>query len=170
MKKALLFVLSVFLFATPCFAGDDDILARIEALEQQVADLQAQIDALSGISSNTTTDESSPAPGESITLEVGTWVVGDDIPAGKYNITCSNDAGAMIYVYKSLDDKLNDELFSDIYSVTSEAAKAAFADLYDDNPSADVLLDSMNTVVYNVYLIDGQCLKIDGSAATFTCP
>ena len=161
MKKLIILVSAAFLFATPAFASDEDVLARIEALEQRVT-------ALENMLSSSDETETPLTTGEVITLDVGTWIVGDDISAGKYNLTCANDAGSVCYVYKSLDDKLNDEIWADMYSVSTEAYKNMYAESFKDSDSLDVMLDMIQTIIYNVYLQDGQCVVIEGAPMTFT--
>lgn len=161
MKKLIILVSAAFLFATPAFASDEDVLARIEALEQRVT-------ALENMLSSSDETETPLTTGEVITLDVGTWIVGNDISAGKYNLTCANDAGSVCYVYKSLDDKLNDEIWADMYSVSTEAYKNMYAESFKDSDSLDVMLDMIQTIIYNVYLQDGQCVVIEGAPMTFT--
>ena len=162
MKKMIAFVTAVVIALLPMTVHAEDLEARISALEERVAVLEALI---LGESSEQETEVST---GESVTLEVGTWVVGEDIPAGKYNLTCTNDAGSVCYVYASLDDKLKDEFYKDFYSVSTEAYKKQYAELFSDDENINVILDSLQTVIYNVYLQDGQCLVIDGASMTFT--
>lgn len=162
MKKLIVAVTAALLFCTvPVYADDADLLARIEALEERVTALEALLSSSSGSAETVQT-------GEPVTLEVGTWIVGEDIPAGKYNLTCATDAGAMCTVYKSLEDKLNQTGMTDLYSISTEAYKEMYASLFDDDEGLSATLDSLQTEIFNAYISDGQCLEIEGGSITFT--
>lgn len=165
MKKVItLCLIAAIVAAIPAYAGDEDLLARIEALEERVAALEAlHAGSIQGDQAQTAV-----ATGDPITLEVGTWIVGEDIPAGRYNLTSATDAGAQCMVYKSLDEKMNDGIFDDYYSVSTDAYKEMYASLFEDQEGLSATLDSMPTEIFNVYLSDGQCLEIEGSALIFS--
>lgn len=159
MKKlSLALVIATLSMSLTVYGGDAELLSRIKALEERVARLEVLV---SGPESKTTTAQSEAE--DAITLNPGTWIVGEDIPAGRYNLTSSSDGGAMCYVYESLDDKLSGELWDDFYSLSTEAYLEQYKDMFDSS-----ILDSLVTEVFNVYMLDGQCIEIEGSAMVFT--
>lgn len=158
MKKVIIFFLAVAIVGTiPVYAGEEDLIARIEMLEERIARLEELLEDGSQAKSETAAAE------ESVTLGVGTWLVGEDIHAGRYNLTSGTDAGSICTIYKSLDEKLDGGFMTDFYSVTTETYLESAKDIFDSS-----ILDGMQTEIFNVYLQDGQCLEIEGSPMIFT--
>lgn len=151
MKRLVAVLLASTLLTTPVCA--EDLEARVEALEQRVAALEQLLSV------------QAPEEAEQTTLAVGTWIVGEDINAGKYNLTC-DEGSTVCYVYKSLDDKLNDEVWDEIYSASSQAFIDAVAETMPE--LTEQLASMYSTEVFNIYLTDGQCIEVEGSAAVFT--
>ena len=54
-------------------------------------------------------------------------------------------------------------MVNDFYSLSTEAYLEQYKDMFDSS-----ILDSLVTEVFNVYMLDGQCIEIEGSAMVFT--
>jgi len=168
MKKLVTMLLvGCVSIGTVTFASDTDLEARVAALEERVAALEALLGA-SGTDSAETPAESqeATAAAEEVTLGIGTWIVGEDIVSGKYNLT-SPDGTAGIKIYKSYDDRINDEIWIENYDITSQAyLDALLAAAGGEN---EELYRSMYpTLASNVRLEDGFCLYIEDASVTFT--
>lgn len=165
MKKKLVTIfticaLSCTAFSFPVYAEDSDA-SRIEALEQKVTELEQRIAALEGFFSNSD-DTDSVVSGSEEVLNPGVYVVGEDIPAGKYSFHITDGVG-MIEAYGSYDAyKANDYNDYECYGAASET--------YKDSLDSD--LESLNALyssdIGNIPLQNGMCLNINGVTASYT--
>lgn len=83
-------------------------------------------------------------------LSAGTFIIGEDIPSGKYDFI-ANTGSSQIYIYKSYDDFKDSEYsFTQTYNLGAEGSTGleSLPDLYSKTAS-------------NVRLSDGECLVIN---------
>ncbi len=167
MKHKMLFVTSALclLLSVPALGSESDLEARVAALEARVAELEA---ILSGSSAGTVEDGSpSLAPAtEPITLGTGTWIVGEDIPAGKYNIVCEDGYGS-VKLYNDYETrKAKDYDYFESYLLMSESyLEITRSQLGDDFASS--LMGMYTFEVNNVRLEDGNCIYNDSVTVDF---
>lgn len=165
MKKRLITILSICAlsgtsFSIPVFAETDDS-SRIEALEQKVAELEQRIAALEGFLNNTENPESFVASQEG-TLEPGVYIVGEDIPEGKYTFSITRGEGSLL-VYADYSTYKSGDRFDayEIYDVASQN----YIDQYKDMMEA--YAESLSTEVGNVRLENGECLNVDSVTVSY---
>lgn len=156
-KKIFISMLSASLFLSPAcvYAAEQTDAERIALLEQKIVELEQRIVALEG--------KNQPAEHAKITdegiLNQGIYIVGEDIPAGKYCFTAKSGIG-VIYTYKSYDLYQQDEYsFNEMYQI----APQEFLDGFSDNKDLGFIASSISTSVDNVRLTDGMCLKTDAT-------
>ena len=159
MKKRLLIgIAASIMMALPVHADEAELLARIEALELRVAQLEALLGA-GDVSSEVQQDISA---GEAIELETGTWIVGEDIPAGKYDMTCTSGAGS-VYFYNSYEEMKTEKYsFTETYYMGSEAQRIRFKD------SEEKYYSIFTRIVNNIRLEDGNCVNSEAPAILLT--
>ena len=167
MKKLIVSVVTaMMMFSSVAMASDADYEARIADLERRVAALEEKL----GISSQEeaqTEAASLPAATEPVSLGIGTWIVGEDIPAGKYNLT-SPDGTSYIKIYKSYDDRAAEEYsYFEDYSVTSQAYLDALLEA-SGGENKELYTSMYPTTASNIRLEDGYCLYIEEATADFT--
>ena len=159
MKKAIAIGLILAITASvPAFAGEDELIARIEELEERVSALETLLGG--------SAEQMQPATDE-ITLSSGTYIIGEDMPAGKYNLSCA-DGTSEIKFYNDYQSRKSDEYsYFENYNMASQAYIDYITDTlgeeYVQNLSA-----LYATVVNNVRLEEPNCIYIDGSNVTFT--
>ena len=160
MKKLLpICVLACALTAFPAMADEAELLARIEALEQRVAQLEAMI----GVSaeSEVLVQEAPAQNNGAIELAAGTWVVGEDIPAGKYNLTCSSGSGSVCF-YGSLEQKERERYDYDYeYFMGSQEEIKEKAEKYN-------ITNMYTAEVNNIRLEEGNCIYSEAAAILLT--
>ena len=156
MKRRLVIALAIlFCRSMTAFGSESDLEARITALEERVAALEMQLG--SGLESIPTT------AGNVITLGVGNWIVGEDIDAGKYNITCPSGIGS-VEIYESLDEEESEGHFKDLFVVYSPSE----IDMMKEFLGSDNISEGMYpTIINNIYFNDGYCLKIENATLGF---
>lgn len=169
MKKKIMaaLLLSSLMMAIPARADEAELLARIEALEQRVA----QLEQMMGIGEDIEEEITEALPTKdtaAVELTIGNWMVGEDIAAGKYNLTAASDVVTFCSVYKDLDARLNHTGFLDFYTVASEGFLDDYVESLGNTEEALAWRETQTTVIYNVYLQDGQCIEIENGPAAFT--
>lgn len=158
MKKMIIFVLALLMFAAPVKADEAELLARIEALELRVSQLEALLSE-GDVSAEEQQDVSAR---DGIELETGTWIVGEDIPAGKYDMTCTSGAGS-VYFYNSYEEmKAEKYSFTETYYMGSEAQRIRFKD------SEEKYYSIFTRIVNNIRLEDGNCVNSEAPAILLT--
>ena len=166
MKRIIVATLSaVIMLSSAVFASDADYEARIAALERRVAILEEKL----GITSDggLQSEESLPAATDTVSLGIGTWIVGEDIPAGKYDLT-SPDGTAFVKIYKSYEDRVNEEYsYFESYDVTSQAYIDALLEA-SGGENAELYASLYHPSASNIRLEDGYCLYIEEATADFT--
>lgn len=87
------------------------------------------------------------------TLTAGVWIVGEDIPEGKYTFNATNGVGTIeIYgTYESYEDNEYDWIVYETLAVITENSSDIFKEIYSSFPSS-----------YRAVLKDGQCVVISG--------
>lgn len=162
MKKAVTMgIILAIVSAVPVFAGEEDLLARISALEERVAVLESMLD----VSSEQT--EALPPAADALTLSAGTYIVGEDIPAGKYNLTCNSGSGS-VKIYDNYETRRSgDYNYFEDYTICSQE--------YMDYIGSALGEDYLQTVASlytleakNVRLEAPNCVFIDGTNIIFT--
>ena len=159
MKKRIIFVLALLMFAVPVEADEAELLARIEALELRVS----QLEELLGANLCTVEPAETPASSSygSIELAAGTWVVGEDLPAGKYNLTCSSGSGSVCF-YKSLEQKERERFDYDYeYFMGSQEEIDEKAEKYN-------ITNFYTAEVNNIRLEDGNCIYSEAPTIVLT--
>lgn len=166
MKKRLITILSIcalssIAFSFPVHAETDDS-TRIEALEQKVSELEQRIATLEGLLSNSNNSENIVASSEG-TLEPGVYIVGEDIPEGKYTFSITRGEGSLL-VYADYSTYKSGDRFDayEIYDVASQN----YIDQYKDMMEA--YAESLSTEVGNVRLENGECLNVDAVTVSYT--
>lgn len=160
MKKRLIATILIgILMTTPAMADEAELLARIEALEQRVEQLEQML----GIGDQTAETQAEIAStGETITLATGTWIVGEDLPAGTYDMICTSGAGS-VYFYNSYEDKENEKYsFTETYYMGSEAQRIRFGD------SEEAYYGMFTKIVNNIHLEDGNCIYTEAPEIELT--
>jgi hypothetical protein len=166
MKKLIVSVVTAtMMFSSVAMASDADYEARIAELEHRVAVIEEKLGITSDV--ETQIEESIPAATNTVSLGIGTWIVGEDIPAGKYNLT-SPDGTAYVKIYKSYDDRISDEhSFIESYNVTSQAYIDALLEA-SGGENAELYSSLYHPSASNIRLEDGFCLYIEDATADFT--
>lgn len=166
MKKLVVsIIVATMMLSSVAMAADADYEARIAELERRVAALEEKLGIASQEGSQAA--ETLPAATEPVLLGVGTWIVGEDIPAGKYNLT-SPDGTAYVKIYKSYDDRISDEYdYFESYDVTSQDYIDALLDA-SGGENAELYASLYNPSASNIRLEDGFCLFIEDATAEFT--
>ena len=165
MKKIIIVLLATIIMTATVNA--DETEDRIADLERRVAELERIVAELTGGSDAA---EVVLPTGEPIELGTGTWIVGEDIPEGKYNLTC--DSGyATVYFYPSLQSRQDEEYsFTEMYLIASDAflesARSTYAE-YSTEDAIDSLLSMYATTINNVYVYDGNCIYVENGSCTF---
>lgn len=136
--------------------SDTDLSARIEELEQRICALEEIVSRLDKAS---TTESPVVQTGDAVTLATGTWIVGEDISAGKYNITCPSGE-VSLKLYDSYEiRKQKDYSYFERYNISSQS--------YYDEMKA-LLGESVSTIysvqANNVRLENGNCIFSEGTA------
>lgn len=138
MRKKILLPLCAAL----CLAGvatasagstGSDLQAQYDELLEKYNTLQAEYDELLGKYNALIPDES-----ESFELSTGTYVVGEDIQAGKYNVSVLSGYGR-VEIWESLEEYRKNGNWIESYYVSS-----------DDGDT-----------ISNMRLYDGECLTVD---------
>ena len=162
MKKILIAMAAMAAMTMPVRADEAELLARIEALELRVAQLEALI--IGGNEEITEQEVTGSEAIDTFTLNTGTWIVGDDFPSGKYNITCISGAG-MIYFYNSYEDRKNNPyLARESYYLSTQGLIDELADFYG---SDDLIAGIYKTEINNIRLSDGDCVHVEASSVQF---
>lgn len=171
MKKciALLTACVVVACSFPAYASSIDMEQKIEELEQRIVILEQML----GVSPEETPSEtpSSETAGqttaEAITLGVGTWIVGEDLAPGKYNLTCPSGY-SYIKIYNSYEDrKLKDYSYIESYMMANEDyLNEAFSYLDEDAIKTYEAFYSYD--VSNVRLDNDMCIYIENGSIDFT--
>jgi hypothetical protein len=88
---------------------------------------------------------------EPFELSTGTYVIGEDLQAGKYDIKAVKGS-AVLYIYKSLDEYEKGKSYSydESYALATE-----------DSSAMEYWPESYSTSATNVRLKEGKCLVID---------
>lgn len=152
MKKLLIAVAAMAAMAMPARADEAELLARIEALEQRVAQLEATI--AGGEASQEAITEDGNAD-ETITLGTGTWIVGQDVPPGKYKITCISGLG-MLHFYTSYEERKENEYNS--YEDHLMCGTNVFDEMANSPYDTDTIMSMYTSEINNVLLEDGYCI------------
>ena len=161
-----------FALSTACLVFSCSLFCNASelSLEQRVSDLEQRIEILEqmlGVSTEEITQNDTEAPNDvtpaadAIALSTGTWIVGEDIAPGKYNLTCPTGS-TTVYLYNSYEEKRED-----IYNCTEmyNMASESYIQSSVSSASEDLayLYESIySTLVSNVRLDDGMCIYIDG--------
>ena len=157
MKRGLSIVLAaLFCMSMTVFGSESDLEARIAALEERVAALELQI--------GTQSDNVTEPNGNMVTLGVGNWIVGDDIEAGKYNITCPSGIGS-VEIYESLEEEEAEGHFKDLFVVYSPSEIDNMKEFLGEDSISEGMYP---TVINNIYFNDGYCLKIENATLGFS--
>lgn len=165
MKKRLITILSIcalssIAFSFPVHAETDDS-TRIEALEQKVAELEQRIATLEGLLSNSNNSENIVASSEG-TLEPGAYIVGEDIPEGKYSFSVIRGEGELLLFLDYNTYKTGDRF--DAFE-SYDMASQEYINQYQDTMTA--YAESLSTEVGNVHLESGDCLNVDGVTLSY---
>lgn len=159
MKKAIAIGLILAITASvPVYAGEDELIARIEALEERVSALETLLGG---------STEQIPTATDEITLSSGTYIIGEDMPAGKYNLSCA-DGTSEINFYNDYQSRKSDEYsYFEHYNLASQAyidyMTITLGEAYVQNLSS-----LYTTEVNNIRLEEPNCIYIDGSSVIFT--
>ena len=87
---------------------------------------------------------------ESILLSAGTYVVGEDIEAGKYDIVAVEGSGTLYY-YKSLADYQDDEIWRDYLHLASKESRE----------KNKYISEAYSNMCSNQRFVDGECIIIE---------
>ena len=158
MKKLLIAMAAMAAMVMPARADEAELLARIEALEQRVAQLEALI-----VGGKTIPESSTEQITEvkEITLATGTWIVGEDLPAGKYYVECTSGYGSVLF-YSSLEARQSDEYnYFEGNVLVSKALSEKLGEQSEDGTSTHI------TEINNVRLEDGNCIYTDAPTVMF---
>jgi len=104
------------------------------------------------------TEEETVQVPDTVTLTPGTYIVGEDLPAGKYDMECVSGLGT-VDLYKDYETRMTKDYDTiETYLMTTEAYFDAV-----DIPGYDMsTLKSLYTFsVKNVRLADGNCIYVD---------
>lgn len=164
MKKLLIAMAAMAAMAMPARADEAELLARIEALEQRVTQLETLISGSEEVIEGETDAANQQA--SVITLGSGNWIVGEDIPAGVYNLTSDSYLGGYLWIYKDISERVNGGFALEFYTVPGQASVEEYKEDLDGNDYSS-MDDTVYTTISNIYILGEQCLKIDGSV-TFT--
>lgn len=167
MKKRLVALLAaVMVCAAPyaVHAEAVDLEARVAALEARVAALEA---LLGGSVEESPLEEEMPAATEAITLAAGTYIVGEDLPAGKYKITCA-DGTSEVKIYNDYETRKRSEYgYFEDYDLCTQSyldyLSSIMGEAYLQTLAAIYTLEANN-----VRLEAPNCIFIDGSSLVFT--
>lgn len=169
MKKSFVItLLIVSIMAIPVLANETE--DRIAALEAKVIELEARISALEGNDAEKieTQDENSEmTTTDSITLTTGTWIVGEDLPAGKYNLA-SPDGESHIKMYDNYDArKAREYSYFEDYTLVNQEYLDSVINMFGE--SYINTISGLYTVqANNVRLEDNNCIYIEGPGVLFT--
>lgn len=156
----------ILALSTPAIASESELLIRIEALEERISVLESLLGISDVQQEETESAEIVESAGTNITLGTGTWIVGEDIPAGKYKIVCQ-DGTSTIKIYNSYEDRVNKSYsyVEDYMMSNEEYIERTFSMLGEDTVNTYKSLYVFE--VNNVYLSDGMCLYIDSGSLDF---
>lgn len=170
MKKVITIgLILAIMAAAPARAADEDLLRRIDDLEERVSLLEILVGVdLPG--ENTQAEADQPDQSDQVVLAVGTWIVGEDFPAGKYTVTCTDGSG-MLYFYNSYEDrKENEYSYSETYYMGSSAFVESVVKTYENlgSDGLEAIKSMYTTEINNVRLEDGNCIYSEASELTLT--
>lgn len=170
-KKIIALLMSATLFVAPnCVYAKSDA-ERIAELEERVAKLERdfetlikiidieidrleeKIDGTSGSQESVAEDVASD--GQS--LSPGVYVVGEDIPSGKYSFSVISGVGEM-KLYNSYDEYRNDSGW-DCFEDYSLASQKYIDELNQE--TGEMMSALYSSTAGNVKLEDGMCISID---------
>lgn len=148
MRKLLIALVSVALMAVPVRADEAELLARIEALEQRVAQLEQLIGP------NKSASVSKDASGSTI-FELGAYVCGEDFDPGKYDIIAISGHGT-VKIYDSYEDYNNSHYHHKDFDLIDQA-------FLDDETHMmhDYYVQFYSVRANNIKLDECECLVID---------
>ena len=179
MKKTLILfmtVIAMLAMSVVVLADDQDLISRIEALEKEnkllkervyrlessvfEEEIKGMVDAINGWES-----ESEEETG--VTLYSGTYVVGEDLDAGKYNIKIEDGVGTM-YIFPSYDIYVSSnkgllEALSYQYVASDEYIQGL-----KDSEYISTMASIYTSNISNIRLTDGVCVVLDTVTATFS--
>lgn len=122
-----------------------------QEMQEIIAELGKRVSALEELLNCASIEQSVSdyTSGEIITLGSGMYVVGEDIPDGKYDILTTSGAGT-IYVYKSFESYDNDEIWGKYFQVAAEGTRQIekYSDMY-------------SVSISNLRLTSGKCMVIE---------
>ena len=119
-----------------------DKVSNIRLNDGQCIVVDKGLELYYGISENVSSNE----------INAGTYIVGEDITAGKYNFEAIKGSGSLS-IYNTYDEYLDDEYGNDAFQSY---------DMKEENASVGLLNEDVYTdFVSNVKLEDGQCIYIE---------
>ena len=159
-KLMIAILLSCIMMVTPVMAKGitkAELLAKIEALEQRVAQLEAQL----GVSA---LDELSVEASQYVTLTMGGWIAGEDFPAGKYDLAPTSGHGD-VQVYGSFDEYQAGRYRKQEFSLISQ-------ELLDDTSLSnhDYYVQFYSPKASNIQLAEGVYVYIDSTMSLALIP
>lgn len=152
-KLVAALLLSSVMMAGTARADEAELLARIETLEQRVAQLEQMMGI--GEAPATETEAAQETSTETISLGTGTWIVGEDLPEGKYNITCASGMGSL-YFYNSLDERKED--IYNAYEMHLMCGDDVREEMLASPYEMDTVMSVYSTTLNNVSFDDGNCI------------
>lgn len=143
-------------------------LAKIDELENRIAELEANQATTEALTEAETAAIASEDPGtsEPFVLDAGTWIVGEDLPEGKYNIKCIGGTGTISF-YDDYETKKEREYdYFEYYMMASDEYFQSLAALGQDmvNSMKALYTQSAN----NIRLENGNCIYLDSLSVQFT--
>lgn len=163
MKKALIAVLLSLAIAAPAAGSEyDDKIAELEA---RIAALEARLDALEGKPAELPVN----AAGEPFSLGVGTFIVGEDLPEGKYNVICG-EGTAVVTLFQDLATKEeSDYMYKERYDLASKSYLDSLASTYAEiGMDSEIITSIWTEEVNNFRVYAGNCIVIEDNGVTFT--
>lgn len=179
MKKLIILVSAAFLFATPAFASDENVLARIEALEQRVEQLEKLVNPagaeLPMTEDGTSVEPSSIStftdPSECTQYASGQYKIGLDIPAGEYVLFEDGTGTGSVYETADAngDDIVKVDFVGNSYIIGISdgnylSLKHAYAIPIEENPAVDTTKSGMFKV--GLHIPAGDYLAVEDGTGT----